>query len=81
MQSELKPRLVDQISEDGEQKYEMERTKSLSYCCFNILAYEYCKDASAGGGQGCCSSIRGKLGRRVERSADKAIRGKGVAYD
>ena len=47
MQSELKSRLVDQISEDGEQKYEMERTKSLSYCCFNILAYEYCKDALA----------------------------------
>lgn len=47
MQSELKSRLMDQISENGEQKYEMERTKSLSYCCFNILAYEYCKDALA----------------------------------
>ena len=44
-EKELRQRIMDQIDENGVQKYEMARTKSLSYCCFNLLAYSYCKDA------------------------------------
>lgn len=44
-QDELKTRLLNQIDENGTQTHEMERTNSLSYCCFNLLAYAYARDA------------------------------------
>ncbi|MCR5299058.1 MAG: alginate lyase family protein [Paludibacteraceae bacterium] len=68
IQQELKARLRDQIDEEGAQKYEMERTKSLSYCCFNILAYEYCKNALEKEG---VDVTQWEEWRRVERAKER----------